>query len=116
MGSKPLRIIFACDRAGKYQSKGKNPAVYKSKQRKRTGSKKCECLIKVELRLDHLLSQWMLYILKGAHNHSPSIAATAYPVHRTATITPNIHTEILRLLQSGLSLTQILIALRVSDP
>jgi hypothetical protein len=116
MSSKPSRILFARDRAGKHQSKGKDPAVHESKQRKRTGSKKCGCLMKVELRLDYLSSQWMLYILEGAHNHGPSTAATAHPVHRTAALTPDIRAEILRLSQSGLSPTQILTALRVSNP
>jgi hypothetical protein len=60
---KPSRVLFACDRA--VDSKGKDPAVDKSKQRQRTGSKKGGCLMRVELRLDNLSSQWMLYILQG---------------------------------------------------
>ena len=66
ISSEPSRVLFTCDRAGKYQSKGKDPAVHESKQRKRTGSKKCGCSLKVELRLDYVSRQWMLYILEGA--------------------------------------------------
>jgi hypothetical protein len=54
---KPSRVVFACDRAGRYDSKGKDPSTHSSKQHKKTGSKKCECLIKVELRLDKLSNQ-----------------------------------------------------------
>jgi hypothetical protein len=114
--SRATRILFACDRAGNYDSKGKDPAVHKSKQRKRTGSKKCGCLMKVELRLDNLSSQWILSVLEGAHNHGPSTVATAHPVHRTTALTPEIHAEIIRLSRSGSSPTQILTTLRLSDP
>jgi len=46
--SKPLRILFDCDRAGQYQDKGKNPDTEPSKQRT-TGSKKCNCRMRVAL-------------------------------------------------------------------
>ena len=49
---KPFRVIYSCDRAGKLNIRGKDPAVYKSKQRKATGTKKCGCLMRVELRHD----------------------------------------------------------------
>jgi hypothetical protein len=39
---KPYRVVFACDRAGKYRSKGKDPALHSSRQRPNTGSKKCD--------------------------------------------------------------------------
>jgi hypothetical protein len=53
-GKTASRIVYICDRAGKYNPKGKDPAIHKSKQRKATGSKMCGCLMMVELRLDHL--------------------------------------------------------------
>jgi hypothetical protein len=46
---RPTRVVYLCDRASKYDSKGKNSNTHESKQRKNTGSKKCECLIKVVL-------------------------------------------------------------------
>jgi hypothetical protein len=49
---KPSRLLFACDRAGSYDSKGKVLTVDKSRQHKNTGSKKCGYLIIVELYLD----------------------------------------------------------------
>ena len=70
---RPTRRVFACDRAGKYDSKGKDPNTHSSKQRKNTGSKKCECLMKVELRLDKLSNQWSLRVLKSEHNHGPLV-------------------------------------------
>jgi hypothetical protein len=39
--TRPSRVIFACDRAGKYDSRGKDPATDASRRRKGTGSKKC---------------------------------------------------------------------------
>jgi hypothetical protein len=72
--------------------------------------------MKVELRLDHLSSQWILSVLEGAHNHGPSTATTAHPAHRNFALTPEIRAEIARLSQAGLSISQILTTLRVSDP
>jgi hypothetical protein len=51
---KPSRVVFACDRARKYDSKGKDPNSHSSKQRQNTGSKKCNCLMRVELRQDDI--------------------------------------------------------------
>jgi hypothetical protein len=100
---KPSRVLFACDRGRKYDSRGKDPAVDKSKQRKKTGTKKCGCLMKVELRFDNVSSNWILHVLEGVHNHGPSTAATAHLAHRIAALTPHIRTEIRRLSQAGSS-------------
>jgi hypothetical protein len=48
------RAVFACDRAGKYQSKGKNIDTHKSKQRQRTSSKKCDCKMRIAFKLDEI--------------------------------------------------------------
>ena len=53
---KPWKVVYACDRAGKPDMKGKNPSTHESKQRKGTGSKKCDCKIRVALRLDKVSS------------------------------------------------------------
>jgi hypothetical protein len=116
ISSKPSRVLFTYDRGRKYDSRGKDPAVDKSKQRKRTGTKKCGCLMKVELLFDNVSSNWILHVLEGVHNHGPSIAATAHPAHRIAALTPHIRTEIRRLSQAGSSPAQILTTLRLSDP
>jgi hypothetical protein len=113
--SKPSRIVFACDRAGKYDSRGKDPHTDESKQRKKTGSKKCGCLMKVAIRLDYMSSQWMLQVLEDTHNHGPSAAITAHPAHRITALTPDTRTEITRLSRAGLSPGQILTTLRLSD-
>ena len=113
---KPNRIIFACDRAGSYRSIGKDPAVDKSKQRKATGSKKCGCLMKVELRLDYLSSNWILRVLEGTHNHVASTHVTAHPVHRKDALTTEIRAQIGILAQSGLNPSQILTILRNTIP
>ena len=64
--NKASRIVFTCDRAGKYDSKGKDPATDRSKQRKATGSKKCGCLMRVEIRFSQISDTWMLEVLEGA--------------------------------------------------
>lgn len=113
--TRPSRVIFACDRAGKYDPRGKDLATNTSKRRKGTGSKKCGCLMKVELRRDPLSMQWIVGILEGAHNHPPSTVPTAHPAHRIAALVPATRAEIVRLSQT-LSTSQILSTLRVSDP
>ena len=113
---KPSRVVFACDRAGKYDSKGKDPNTHSSKQRKNTGSKKCGCPMKVELRLDQISSNWALKVLESAHNHGPSTAITAHPVHRLATMAPGGLNTISTLSRSGISPGQILTTLRSLEP
>jgi hypothetical protein len=56
ISSKPSRVLFACNYRRKYDSRGKDLAIDKSKQRKRTSTKKCGYLIKVELRFDNVSS------------------------------------------------------------
>jgi hypothetical protein len=46
---KAFRVVFACDRGGQYDSKGKDSKIHESRRRQ-TGSKKCGCLMKLELR------------------------------------------------------------------
>ena len=60
---KPSRLLFAYDRAGNYDPRGKVLTIDKSKQRENTSSKKCRCLIRVELYLDRLSNQWILRTL-----------------------------------------------------
>ena len=116
LNKKPSRLLFACDRTGNYDSKGKDPAVDKSKQRVNTGSKKCGCLMKVGLRLDRLSDQWILEVLQGAHNHGPSTAPTAHPAHRLAALTLATRAHISGLSHNGLSISQILSTLRTTYP
>jgi hypothetical protein len=71
--------------------------------------------MRVELRLDNLSSQWILYILEEAHNHPPSAAPTAHPAHRIAALAPEIRAEIGGLSQAGFSPGEILTKLQVSD-
>jgi hypothetical protein len=54
--TRPNKVVYACDRAGKYDPKGKNSTIYTSKRRKNTGLKKCDCLMKVALRRDKVLN------------------------------------------------------------
>jgi hypothetical protein len=113
--TKSNRLVFACDRSGKYNSKGKDPNTHSSRQRQSTGSKKCGCLMRVELRLDQISSNWSLRVLEGTHNHGPSAATTAHPVHRHAALTSDTCTTISTLSHAGLQPRQILTVLRSLD-
>ena len=106
--NKPSRRIFSCDRASKYDLRGKDLAVYKSKQRKATSLKICGCLMLVELRLDHLLGNWILQVLKGVYNYVASTHVIAYLVHRNSALTTEIRAQISVFAQSGLNPSQIL--------
>ena len=114
--TRPHRVVLACDRAGKYNSKGKDPNTHSSKQRKSTGSKKCGCLMKVELRLEQISSTWSLRVLNATHNHGPSAASTAYSVHRNSAFSPATCDTISTLSHAGLQPRQILTVLRDMDP
>jgi hypothetical protein len=114
--SKPFRAVFACDRARTYDSRSKDREVDPSKRRTATGSKKCGCGMRVALRLDKVESLWMVEVLHGEHNHGPSVAATAHPAHRSATLVPSIRAQISTLSQAGFLPSQILHALQVTNP
>ena len=115
-GKTASRVVFTCDRAGKYDPKGKDPAIHKSKQRKVTGSKMYGCLMMVELRLDIPSNNWMLQVLEGAYNHVASTHVTAHSVHRNNTLTPEIRIQIGILAQLGLNPSQILTILQKTTP
>ena len=113
---KPFRVVYSCNRAGKLDVRGKDLAIYKSKQRKATGTKKCRCLIRVELRQDSLSGNWILQVLEGVYNHVASIDITAYLVYRNNALTTEIRTQIGILLQSGLNPSEILTILWTAIP
>jgi hypothetical protein len=55
--SKQQRVIYACDRAGKPQTRAKNLNIHESKRRERSRNKRCDCQIKVALKLDQITQQ-----------------------------------------------------------
>jgi hypothetical protein len=72
--------------------------------------------MKLELHLDSISNQWTLQVLEEGHNHGPSIAAIAHPVHRSTALTLDIRAQISGFVQSRQSISQILINLRTSNP
>jgi hypothetical protein len=80
--TRPTKVIFLCDRAGKYDSRGKNPNAHSSRQRNNTGSEKCGCLMRVLLHRDPISHNWSVAVPDPEHNHSPSGTITAHPAHR----------------------------------
>ena len=113
---KGNRPVFACDWARKYNLKDKDPNPHSTKQYSGTGSKKRDCLMRVELRKDNLSSNWVLKVLESAHNHGPSAASTAHPVHRLPALAPIRCTIISTLVRAGISTSQILTTLCALDP
>jgi hypothetical protein len=51
---KPSRVICVYDRYSRPQTKGKDPKLHESRKRQSTGSKKCNCTIKVALEKDNI--------------------------------------------------------------
>ena len=109
---KPKSIIYTYDRAGKYDPKGKDPNTHESKQRTKTGTKKCDCRMRVSLSLDDISGNWGLKVLEATHNHGRSADPTAHPAHRIALIRPEIRARIDSFTKAGLSTAQILTAIR----
>ncbi|CZS93089.1 uncharacterized protein RCO7_11158 [Rhynchosporium graminicola] len=116
--TKPFRALFVCDRAGKYNPKGKSSDIHPSKRRKNTGSKKCGCQMRVCLLKDRASTevQWKLKVLEATHNHAASADSTAHPAHRIASITAETRVAISSLAKAGISNAQILSALREETP
>ena len=110
------RILYDCDRAGTYQSKGKKPTTHSSRQRNNTGSKKCGCKMRVAGIYQEDSGSWALKTIEDTHNHGPSIAPIAHPAHRIASLLPEIRVEIIRNWQAGMSNTLILSSLRIGFP
>jgi hypothetical protein len=108
------RILYDCDRAGAYDSKGKNPATHPSRKRNNTGSKKCGCKMRVAGVQQE--GSWALKVIEDTHNHGPSAAPIAHPAHRIASLEPEVRAEIIRNWQAGISNSMILSSLRIGFP
>jgi hypothetical protein len=52
---KQQQVIYACNQAKRSQTKAKNLNIYKSKQQERSYNKKCDCQIKIALKLDQII-------------------------------------------------------------
>jgi hypothetical protein len=109
---KPRRVVYACDRAGKYDPKGKDPDVHPSKRRKNTGSKKCDCQMKVAATQQ--ADGWMLKVIEATHNHGPFAAPTAHPAHRIAALHPDIRARIIADVAAGIRNQQILSSIQLA--
>ena len=112
---KPFRVLYICDRAGKYDSRGKHKDIDSSKKRPNTGSKKCGCQMRVTLIKDRISEQQEVKVLEGTHNHAASADSTAHPAHRIASASAEIRASIDTLAKAGLPNAQILSALREED-
>jgi hypothetical protein len=111
----PNYILYTCTKARKaevYESH-----VDKSKQRKKTGSKRTQCPFRVKaVRLDDEGNEWRLDVLKEEHNHEPHMAGTADAVNRLARQPQSIFDEIDRLNLAGVSTAKILASLKLANP
>ena len=92
--TKEFRALFVCDRAGKYDSRGKQRDVHDSKRRLNTGSKKCGCKMRITLAMDRISGQWQVKVLEGIHNHAVSANFTAHLAHRIAFISAEMRASI----------------------
>jgi len=106
--SRPLRVVYACDRYSKPQARAKNPDIHESKQWKGSRSKKCNCQMKVALKRDEISGSWELEVIQGLHNYEASADPTAHPAYRIAALDPRIYAQVENLALSGLNNAQIL--------
>ena len=107
---KPHRVLYDCDRSGTYDSKGKNLAIYSSRQHNNTGSKKCGYKIRVA-GICQEDRAWALKIIKDTYNHRPSVALVAHLAYRIAALPLEVCAEIIRNWQAGMTNSTILLSL-----
>ena len=88
--ASPTRVIYACDRQGRTQSKSQNPDIHPQRHQKGARSKRYSCRIQVVLKKDPKSSLWELEVLEGSHNHTASADPSAHPTHRIAALDPSI--------------------------
>ncbi|CZT52682.1 uncharacterized protein RSE6_14037 [Rhynchosporium secalis] len=101
--TKPMRALFVCDRAGKYDPKGKRKDIDTSKRRPNTGSKKCSYHMRVSLLNDRTSEKWQLRVIDATHNYAASVDIAAHPAHRIASIPAETRVTISSLAKAGLS-------------
>ena len=83
------KVVFGCDRWGKHDPSKTlkvNPDVHKSKRRKGTSSRKCNCPFRIVAIEDPVTLRWKAFIKEEHHNHDPSSEPTSHPSHRRAGI------------------------------
>ena len=113
--NKLSRKVYACDREGLYNSKGKKPDMDPTKQRSSTSTKKCGCKMRVQLKKEGAMA-WKLTVIEATHNHRPSAVPTAHPAHRIASLDLAVHEAITKYHGIGMNSAQILTALRDEFP
>ena len=113
--NEPNRKVYACDREGSYNSKGKTPDIDLIKQRSSTSTKKCGCKMRVQLKKEGVMA-WKLTVIEATHNHRPSTVPTAHPAHRIASLDLAVYETITKYHGIGMNTTQILTALRDEFP
>jgi hypothetical protein len=105
-----------CSKSGKYDSKGKIPDTHETKRRKSTSTMKTDCPYRAVARKDEVSSQFIFNIIDNNHNHGPALAASAFPQHRTASMTPKEQTIVKDMSILSHSPNQILHRLRQLNP
>jgi hypothetical protein len=72
-------------------------------------------ILTAQSNASNLSSNWVLKVLESVHNHGPSAASTAYPVHRLPALAPLRRTTISTLARTGILTSQILTTLCALD-
>lgn len=106
------RAVWACDKAGGYDSRGRKSNVDESKRRNNTKSKKTGCDFRVEVRKDKISEKWVVKTLVGTHNHPASASPAEHPQYRIGDLKQEEHDLIIKLADSGVTNRDILALLR----
>jgi hypothetical protein len=116
------RVTVCCDKGPDGYRDNKDPNVHETKRRKNTGSKKCGCKFRVEIKLDKKLSiaadsqVWRVKDMGNEHNHGRSSALSAHPQYRLGQCLSETRASIIAAAQAGQSNAEIMATLQQIDP
>jgi hypothetical protein len=111
--SRDQRIYYAYTKGGKYRDT-KSPETHESRRRKNTSTMKTDCRFSVVAK--KCPEGWKVDVQNNNHNHGPIAALSALPQHRIAAMNSQERAILRDMNALGYSPTQILDAIRKSNP
>jgi len=84
------RVTVCCDKGLDEYRDSKKPDVHQTKRRKNTGTKKCSCKFRVEIKLDESADSpvWRVKDIGKPHNHRRSSSLLAHLQYRLGECSP----------------------------
>jgi hypothetical protein len=116
------RVTLCCDKGPDSYRDSKKLDVHETKRRKNTGTKKCGCKFRVEIKLDEKLFTaadspvWQVKDIGKPHNHRRSSDISAHPQYRLRECSQDTRASIIAAAQAGQSNAEIMATFRKTDP